>query len=103
LEYLPRYSSWIYFFAGGEELLFRSLEDFDRYIAKEESGYKSCLLCGGVRNKTITNVRMHVEAKHFPGSFVYTCHMCGQRFTNRIALQNHRQKTDCLPPPPPHL
>jgi hypothetical protein len=76
----------------------RTLEDFDRYIAKRPDGYRSCRLCAGAyRNRTITNVRMHLEAKHFPGTFQYACGLCGSPFGTRIALQNHRQKSNCLP------
>jgi hypothetical protein len=39
-------------------------------------------------------VRMHVEAKHFPGTFPYMCTRCGMQLPHRIAFRNHRKQ--CL-------
>jgi len=63
------------------------MEDFDQYI-KRDGLYAQCSLCGGSRNKSITNVRCHVESKHFPGIFSYTCAYCAKVLYSKM-LQPH--------------
>merc|ERR1719244_1515488 len=67
---------------------FNSFEDFDSYIGKD-GAYKVCTLCGKFRNKTITNVRCHVESKHFPGTFQYNCEICSKICTSKTSLRDH--------------
>ena len=66
----------------------RSLDDFDQYITKE-GVYCVCTICGNVKNKSITNVRCHIESKHFPGTFKYTCDYCEKVLFSKISHRDH--------------
>ena len=48
----------------------------DEYISKDSAtGHFVCRTCGK-SNKQKNCIRMHIEAIHFPGQFVYTCGIC---------------------------
>ena len=51
-----------------------------------------CTICESFSHKIISHTRNHVEAKHFPDSFVYKCDLCPETLKNAIALNNHRSK-----------
>jgi len=69
---------------------FASTEDFDVYIARD-GPVRICTLCGLFKNKTITNVRCHIESKHFPGIFNYTCQICAKVCNSKTAFRDHSQ------------
>jgi len=52
-----------------------------------------CRLCYKFTHQGKTNVRNHVESKHFPGQFVYDCDQCQMTFPSKNALQLHRSRT----------
>ena len=61
------------------------------YIVKApEVGPKchKCTLCGKTGTDR-SNLRKHVENKHFNGAFVYSCKYCSQTFPSRNTLNHH--------------
>jgi len=73
---------------GGGNYNFKSQEDFDMFVTRE-GPVCVCTLCGVFRNKTITNVRCHIESKHFPGTFTYSCPICGKQCNSKTSLRDH--------------
>ena len=65
-----------------------AMEDFDQFVVRQGT-FCVCTLCGLFKNKTITNVRCHIESKHFPGTFAYACPMCGKQMISRTSLRDH--------------
>lgn len=69
-----------------------SYEDFDKYIEKDiEKGY-CCTICGQFRKRGFSEVRNHIESKHFPNSFSYQCNMCNLTLGTNTALTRHQQR-----------
>ena len=66
--------------------------ELEQFVVKEQSGYL-CSICSVFRHNTKHHVRNHVESKHFPNSFVYSCPTCGKEVSTRKALERH--KTSC--------
>jgi len=75
---------------GGENFDFKSPEDFDMFVTRD-GPICVCTLCGVFRNRTITNVRCHIESKHFPGTFTYSCQICGKQCNSKTSLRDHSQ------------
>merc|ERR1719154_132770 len=67
-------------------------EDFKKFIERNENG-PYCGICQQFSSKSVTNVRHHVESKHFPNTFNYQCNQCEQNFGTNKALDVHRQRT----------
>jgi len=62
-----------------------------QYVSRNSNdGKYFCNLCNAFSHKIVTCVRNHVEAKHFPSSFIYTCPFCPQTFNNKTSLNNHK-------------
>jgi len=51
-----------------------------------------CTICNIFYHQNKSNVRNHVECKHFPDSFVYNCEFCGSSLPSKAALQKHKHK-----------
>jgi len=51
-----------------------------------------CTICKTFSHLYRTNVRNHVESKHFPNMFSYECEHCGQTFPSKNSLQIHRHR-----------
>jgi len=51
-----------------------------------------CGLCNKFSHASRTNVRNHVESKHFPNAFSYQCEICGQSFPSKNNVQLHRSR-----------
>jgi len=66
-------------------------EDLDQFIGRGNLGY-SCDICGQFNHGSKSNVRNHVESKHFPNTFCYNCNICNKVCNSRQALQQHRSK-----------
>ena len=66
--------------------------DLNNYIEKISDGANigkfQCNICGYVAS--VYNVKRHVESKHFPGVFEYSCDQCEENFNTKSKLQNHR-------------
>ena len=67
-------------------------QDLDQHIGRSEDGVPCCLICPNFKHSSKYHVRNHVESKHFPDTFIYTCHICQKQCNNRKALENHIQK-----------
>ena len=85
---------FIYVFIGSGS----NLDRFDDYIETLGARMFRCSLCGKVSSAK-SNLKTHVESKHFPGSFVYTCKFCGETFSTRnthylhVSRVHHRNLT----------
>eukprot|EP00092_Neocalanus_flemingeri_P037293 GFUD01040614.1.p1 GENE.GFUD01040614.1~~GFUD01040614.1.p1 ORF type:complete len:393 (+),score=68.12 GFUD01040614.1:147-1181(+) len=66
-------------------------EDLDQFIGRGELGY-NCEICAQFGHASKSNVRNHVESKHFPNTFVYNCNICNKTCNSRQALQQHKSK-----------
>jgi hypothetical protein len=67
-------------------------EALKRHVRKDEvKNVYYCGICSQFSNKGAANVRNHVEAKHFPNMFTYSCELCEKTFGKKTALYNHRR------------
>jgi len=82
--------------ADGNKGPFSKPEDFNQYVSRNEAGIPMCSICHGFVNKAIVNVVNHIESKHFPSTFSYSCPNCHKIVATRKALQRHLQKCGVL-------
>ena len=54
-----------------------------------------CTACGK-SNKQKHCIRMHIEAVHFPGRFLYDCTLCAKRFNGQNSANVHMHKVHRL-------
>jgi len=66
--------------------------ELNRYVVRNGENIPTCGICYKFSNKTTTCVRNHVEAIHFPNTFLYSCPICTTQFTTKNALYNHKSK-----------
>jgi len=67
--------------------------DLLQYTNKDPStGKHVCTLCSNFSHSSQANVRNHIESKHFPGTFVYTCQLCGKQSPSHQGLLKHKSK-----------
>merc|ERR1719158_2624926 len=76
---------------GGLDYVPNSPADLDQFIERGDLGY-SCHICASFSHASRSNVRNHVESKHFPNTFVYNCDACQKQCNSRQALQQHKSK-----------
>ena len=73
----------------------RVAEDLHRFSIKltegENSGKSKCTLCGKI-SKSRTSSLIHVEAIHFPGTYMHACMQCGEKFDTVSKCATHRSK-----------
>ena len=68
-------------------------EDFEKFVFKNEGERVfSCGLCYEFSHRTKYCVVMHVESKHFPNTFSYTCQVCEKVFHTKKAFQVHKNR-----------
>jgi len=73
-------------------------EALKSHVKKDETNnLYFCDICRQFSNRGAANVRNHVEAKHFPNMFTYTCELCDMTFGKKTALYNHRKNTHRKP------
>ena len=72
-------------------ILGNDYEQFNDYIRRTKS-YYHCTSCKSYKNKSMVNVREHIEAKHFPGTFQYPCLSCGKSLTSMLAFRDHARQ-----------
>ena len=65
-------------------------EDLDQYIIKAGVGRYSCQLCGYSQSQA-GFIRNHVESKHFPNTFTYSCNLCSKTFGTNNAFLWHKR------------
>ena len=63
-----------------------------QYIERLVDGKYSCMLCNAYSHVNKSCTKNHIEAKHFPNTFIYKCNICYKTFYNRIAMNNHRAR-----------
>jgi len=78
----------------GNKGLLSKPEDFNKYVTRNEAGVPMCDICQGFVNRAIVNVVNHIESKHFPSTFTYSCPNCHKMVATRKALQRHLQKCE---------
>ena len=69
----------------------RSPEDFNNFVLTTERG-PTCAICHNFSHHSKTNVKRHIESKHFPNSFLYSCPNCGTNKKTKTALDLHLSK-----------
>merc|ERR1719319_969655 len=70
-----------------------TLSVLDEYITKDSAtGNFLCRTCGK-SSKQKNCIRMHIEAIHFPGQFVYTCSICNKTFNGKNSLTVHMARS----------
>ena len=55
-----------------------------------QSGHFYCKVCAKFKHKRRYQVRVHIEAAHFRGTFAHHCKYCSEQFNCKKALENHR-------------
>ena len=67
-------------------------ENLDNYIIRDPNDNRNllCNICRKVGHGSRSNVRKHIESKHFPGRYQYPCPDCNVVVYTRIALEVHR-------------
>jgi len=69
------------------------LAQLRKYIVKRGAGpERECGICYQYSNKSSTNVRNHIESKHFPGLASYHCEYCDKTCNTKQSLDTHRQR-----------
>jgi len=73
-------------------------QDLDQFLAKDAATNKYiCSICHVFSHRGRTNVRNHIESRHFLGCFSYTCTTCGKTLNTRRALEVHKSAKACFP------
>ena len=72
----------------GNVLDLQSPEDFKKYIVKTDRG-QTCSICQEFSHSSKSNVRKHIESRHFPNSFSYTCAYFDTVVGTQMALDKH--------------
>ena len=68
-------------------------EDFKKYLIKSsQDGKYHCSICNEFSHIGRSQARDHVESKHFPGRFIYTCDICNETFTTKTNVNNHKTR-----------
>ena len=68
------------------------MEDFDQFVTLNEVGLKFCGICLAYSTRKQADLRDHIESKHFPNAFSYTCQECGMVMNTNKAYKNHKFK-----------
>ena len=70
----------------------KNFEDLDQFFGPKQYGLYSCGICLTFTSRSSANLRMHIEAKHFPGTFVHHCSLCGEECKSKNALVGHTRR-----------
>ena len=67
-------------------------QDLDQYIVIRDDSLKkySCGVCNNFCHQSRSNVRNHMESKHFAGYFSYSCDICLKVMGTNKAMQIHK-------------
>jgi len=67
--------------------------DLLQFVRRDPADQKfHCTLCGNFSHKVITCARNHVESKHYPNVFSYSCDQCEETFSTKTNLNAHRTR-----------
>ena len=69
-------------------------EDLDQFVLTSEDGSYFCGICNQAMSQK-SNLKRHIESKHFANSFSYQCPECPHVVGTRKALERHKQ--NCHP------
>jgi len=76
----------------------QSPDDLKKYILREPvTRLNVCGICSNFKHKVITNVREHIESKHYSHMFTYECKFCGKTFNTKMGLAKHKPKCQEAP------
>ena len=80
--------------SGGSDKAISGPGDLDQYIVLGEDPSRKfgCGFCNNFFNHSRTNVRNHLESKHFAGYFSYSCDICSKVLNTNNALIGHKKK-----------
>jgi len=67
-------------------------EDLKRYIVQDELKGPTCGICFSFSHRSKSNVQNHIESKHFPNSFTYSCPKCFKNVSTKKALEIHNNR-----------
>lgn len=68
-----------------------SASDLSQYVVSDQNIKQfHCALCHTFKSKLPSKVKHHLEAIHFPGLFLYTCHQCEKTFKGKNAFNIHK-------------
>ena len=70
-------------------------QDLDHYIVVRDDIIPkkyACGLCNIFSHPSRSNVRNHLESRHFQGYFSYSCDICGKVLGTNNALEAHRKR-----------
>jgi len=75
-------------------------EDFNQFVQRNDMGVPMCGICYKFTNKSLSNVRNHIESKHYPNTFSYNCKFCSSVFGTYNSLNMHERNSHkkVLPP-----
>ena len=67
-------------------------QDLDQYIVIRDDSLKkySCGVCNNFCHQSRSNVRNHMESKHFAGYFSYSCDICLKVMGTNKAMEIHK-------------
>ena len=71
---------------------FSSPEEFIKFVVRNDGGVPTCGICLQFSNQAIVNVRNHIESKHYPNTFTYSCPKCHSLKNTKKALEIHVRK-----------
>ena len=70
-------------------------DELYQFIRRDaENGKFFCTICNLMGHPKRSNVRNHIECKHFKDAFIYSCDLCSYTSNTKDALQRHRRKHD---------
>jgi len=78
---------------GNKGLQLQDPSELLQFVAKDPEDQKyHCTLCRGFSHKVISCTRNHVESKHYPNIFTYSCDQCQDVFPTSTKLSTHRTR-----------
>ena len=78
-------------FISGQSL--QDPSDLLQFVRRDQADKKFyCTLCENFSHIVKTHARNHVESKHYPNAFSYSCDQCEETFTTKTNLNAHRTR-----------
>jgi len=78
-------------FGADEDI--QSPDDLKKFVMQDPvSKVRYCSICNNYSHKALTNVRDHIESKHYNNHFIYNCEKCAKPFPTKMALFKHKPR-----------